>query len=124
MSMFEDARWQHVQRTNQGKAKKVLVCCNANLLRSPTVASVLSSPPFNFNTRSCGMMINIALVPIDAVLIAWADEIVCMTREHENALRTTVIGKKIICLDIADEYKYGDPKLMALAKKNYLAASK
>ena len=38
----------------QGDYKRVLTVCSANMLRSPTIAHVLSAEPYNFNTRSAG----------------------------------------------------------------------
>ena len=44
---------------------------------------VLSSDPFNYNTRSCGTH-DFALIQLTADLLSWADEIVCADTEHFN----------------------------------------
>lgn len=102
----------------QGKFKKVLCVCSAGLLRSPTAALVLSQEPFNFNTRACGIGVDFALIPVDEVLLAWADEIVCMSPAHATKLRD-MTQKPIVCLDIPDDFAYRDPELMRLIKDNY-----
>ena len=60
----------------QGDYKRVLTVCSANMLRSPTIAHVLASAPYDYNTRSAGTS-NIALIPVTDALLFWADEIVC-----------------------------------------------
>lgn len=102
----------------QGDTKKVLCVCSAGLLRSPTAAVVLSQEPFNFNTRAAGMSAEFALVPVDKVLLEWADEIVCMEPEHAEIL-STLTDKPIICLGISDNFSYRDPVLMGLISKSY-----
>lgn len=112
----------------QGEYKRVLCVCSAGLLRSPTTAVVLSQKPYNFNTRAAGLVADFALVPVDEVLISWADEIVCMTEDQEAKLKELVAKhashKKVnvICLNIEDSFAYRDPKLIKAIKKNYDAA--
>ena len=48
----------------QGKHKKVLTVCSAGCLRSPTAAHILSSDPWNFNTRAAGISLEYAIVPV------------------------------------------------------------
>ncbi len=78
MSMREMNRMHNAGNLHQGQYKKVLCVCSAGLLRSPTTAVVLSKEPYNFNTRAAGCVPDYALIKVDAVLIHWADEIVCM----------------------------------------------
>jgi predicted protein tyrosine phosphatase len=114
----------------QGDAKKVLCVCSAGLLRSPTAAEVLSKEPYNFNTRAAGLTIEFALIPVDEVLLSWADEIVCMSYEQYNALERTLLlnknsilrKKRIINLDINDSYGFRDPELIELIKERYDSA--
>lgn len=107
----------------QGRNKKVLCVCSAGLLRSPTAALVLSQPPFDFNTRAAGVETSFALIPVDQVLLYWADEIVCMTREHEKALLVKLaeldIERPVVCLGIPDEFQYRDPELKKLIETRY-----
>lgn len=106
----------------QGRAKKVLCVCSAGLLRSPTAAVVLSQEPYNFNTRAAGLTPEYALIPVDEVLIEWADEIVVM--EKWMAEEIEAYEKPIIVLDVPDEFPYRDPRLVELIKKNYDEAAR
>jgi len=105
----------------QGKYKRVLAVCSAGLLRSPTTAFVLSQPPYNYNTRAAGINEDFALIPVDEVLLEWADEIVCMNKEQQIRLEKMLGDKKkpIQNLEIDDCYEYRSPKLIKLIKKNY-----
>lgn len=109
----------------QGDYKKVLCVCSAGLLRSPTAALVLSAPPFNFNTRAAGLDESFALIPVDTVLLAWADEIVCMDKGQADRLRAMGFKKNVLVLDIEDSYGYRDPQLIKkitkIAKEHYLS---
>lgn len=86
MSDFIMNRLANSSNIYQGKFKRVLCVCSAGLLRSPTAAFVLSQEPYNYNTRAAGLIKEFALVPVDEVLIRWADEIVCMSNEQAEQL--------------------------------------
>jgi predicted protein tyrosine phosphatase len=103
----------------QGSYKKVLCLCSAGLLRSPTAAVVLSQEPFNFNTRAAGMSDEYALIPVDDVLLAWADEVVCMEPGWEKELRDKGYKGPIVTLMIPDEYDYRNTDLMKMIKERY-----
>ena len=105
----------------QGKAKRVLCVCSAGLLRSPTAALVLSQEPFNYNTRAAGLE-DYALIEVDPVLLHWADEVVCMTKDQEARIRLRT-DKPVICLNVPDNYGYRDKELIELIKDNYLYGS-
>ena len=110
----------------QGDYKRVLCVCSAGLLRSPTTAFVLSQEPYNCNTRAAGLEETYALVPVDQVLLGWADEIVCMSPEQEERLKEKLTehgyNTPVICLDIPDQFEYRNPKLIAMIKEKYDAA--
>lgn len=61
-----------------------------------------------------------AEVPLGNELIDWADTIFVMEKTHRNKLRETFEGrlkdKRIVCLDIPDDYDYMDPQLIRLLK--------
>lgn len=104
----------------QTDVKKVLCICSAGLLRSPTMAVVLSQPPYNYNTRAAGISDEYALVPVDEVLIHWADEIVVAESymiDEVNAIRKE--DKPIFSLNLPDEFEYRHPKLMQLIEERY-----
>lgn len=106
----------------QGDYKRVLTVCSANMLRSPTMAHVLSANPYNFNTRSAGTE-PYALIPVTEDLLLWADEIVCADTEHAMWIRNKMmewsIDKPIINLEIDDIYEYRNAKLIQLIKERY-----
>ena len=106
----------------QGDYKRVLTVCSANMLRSPTIAHVLSAEPYNFNTRSAGIA-GFALIPVTEDLLVWADEVVCADTEHAIAIRNKMmkyqLDKPIIDLKIPDIYEYRNPKLIELIKERY-----
>jgi predicted protein tyrosine phosphatase len=106
----------------QGDYKRVLTVCSANMLRSPTIAHVLSAEPYNFNTRSAGTQFY-ALIPVTEDLLMWADEVVCADTEHALYIRDKMIeymlDKPIINLNIPDIYEYRNPELIELIKERY-----
>ncbi len=104
----------------QGKYKRVLCVCSAGLLRSPTTAVILSQPPYNYNTRAAGLTKEFALVPVDRVLLHWADEIVCMNSEQAEELRELLKTEKpVVVLNIEDSYEYRNPELIEQIKAAY-----
>ena len=113
-------RLHNVTNPFQTKAKKVLCLCSAGMLRSPTAANVLHQE-YGYNTRAAGVDHEYALVPLDQVLLAWADEIVCV----EGSVYHTLIGRhdtqahKVIVLNVPDQYEWNDPELRALISKQY-----
>lgn len=113
----------------QGVHKKVLTVCSAGCLRSPTAAHILSSDPWNFNTRCAGVSQEYAIIPITEALILWADVIVCMDAIHarvvnemQNELATQNDNyeyKQVIVLDIPDNFAYRDPELVSIMKEKF-----
>lgn len=109
----------------QGDYRKVLCVCAGGRLRSPTAAVVLSQTPYHFNTRTAGLA-GYALIPVNLILLSWADEIVVMEKEQEDRIREMFTGftscddlRPIVCLDIPDEYAYRDPRLVELIHTRY-----
>lgn len=115
-------RLWNARNPNQGDFQKVLCVCSAGLLRSPTVAWILSNDPFNFNTRAAGSTKTFALIHADEVLLHWADIIVFVN--EENYLETMgdfpeieQSDKLIITLDLPDRFQTRDPALISIAKE-------
>ena len=106
--------------------KRVVCVCSAGLLRSPTAAFVLSQAPWNFNTRAVGLVPEFALVPLDQVLLEWADEFVCMTQDQADAVSDMAaqfqLSTPVTCLNLPDNFSYRDPELMRLVSERYAAA--
>lgn len=113
-------RLSNAKNEYQGKHKRVLCVCSAGLLRSPTAALVLSQPPFNYNTRASGLDADFALIPVDDVLLHWADEVVCMSKEQEHRIKKDLNYEgQLVCLDIPDSFEYRDPKLIKMIAERY-----
>ena len=89
-------------------------------MRSPTAAFVLSQEPYNFNTRAAGLNPEFALVPVDRVLLEWADEIVVMSAQQAEQIRAMLEDEKqIVVLGIPDNFRYRDPELIRLIRESY-----
>jgi len=107
----------NIRNPFQGDYKKVLCVCSAGLLRSPTAAIILAKK-YNFNTRAVGLETSHALIPLDQVLLEWADEIVCMDNLQEYHLK--LLGaKNILNLGIPDQFSYMDPQLVQMIEERY-----
>lgn len=113
---------------HQTDTRKVLCLCSAGLLRSPTTANVLHAE-FGYNTRAAGVAEEYALIPVDEVLLEWADEIVCVEPSVRDRLLNWIGGegnrsnerwtKKITVLNIPDQYEWNDPRLRELILQQY-----
>ncbi len=97
---------------------KVLFVCAQNRLRSPTAEQVFAQWP-DVETASAGINRD-ASVPVSPELLAWADLIFVMERRQRSKLshkfRPQLRGKRVICLDIPDEFEYMDEGLIRLLK--------
>jgi predicted protein tyrosine phosphatase len=86
----------------------------------------LSQEPYNFNTRAAGISTDYALIEADQVLVRWAEEIVCMSRDQADEVmawpEVKRSDKAVLCLDIPDQFRYRDPQLIELIKIQYDAA--
>jgi predicted protein tyrosine phosphatase len=115
-------RLHNCKNPYQGKYKKVLSVCSAGLLRSPTIAWLLSQDPYNYNTRACGIH-DYALVPLDQVLLTWADEIVCVQLDHEVVVRKLLedygLKTPVFNLMIPDNFEYRNPELIEMIRRVY-----
>lgn len=110
----------------QGEFKRVLCCCSAGLLRSPTTAEVLSRK-YGYNTRAVGVETSHALIPVDDVLITWADEIVVMNERHKQVLEHRFEMPEetpIVVLNIPDQYRFRDEELVKIIEERYEQATK
>lgn len=98
--------------------KRLLFVCSQNKLRSPTAEHVFSNID-GLEVSSAGTN-NDADNPLTAEVVQWADAIFVMERAHRNKLqkrfRSSLNGKRIVCLDIPDEYEFMDEGLVRLLK--------
>jgi predicted protein tyrosine phosphatase len=94
----------------------VLFICSQNRLRSPTAEQVFADWP-GIETSSAGLNHD-AENPLTPELLQWADTIFVMERAHRSRLssrfRPHLSGKRVICLEIPDEYDFMDPALVRL----------
>jgi predicted protein tyrosine phosphatase len=99
--------------------QRLLFICSRNRLRSPTAEQLFAGRP-GIETDSAGLAPD-ADTPLDAEQIRWADVIFVMERAHRSRLTQRygpqLKGKKLVCLDIADNYAFMQPELVALLEK-------
>lgn len=94
----------------------MLFVCSQNRLRSPTAEQVFSRCG-DLEVASAGTNHD-AENPLTDELIAWADVVFVMEKAHRSKLqrrfRAALGGKRVICLDIPDEYEFMQPELVQL----------
>lgn len=99
-------------------AKNVLFACSQNRLRSPTAEHVFATWP-GIETSSAGLNHD-AENPVTPERVVWADIIFVMERAHRSKLsakfKPQLNGKRVICLEIPDEYEYMEESLVRLLK--------
>lgn len=98
------------------RVQTVLFVCSQNRLRSSTAEQVLSrrqdlevdSAGANHDTEN----------PLTAELVAWADVIFVLEKAHRSKLqrrfRAVLAGRRVVCLDIPDDYAFTQPDLIRL----------
>lgn len=98
---------------------RALFICTQNRLRSPTAEQVFATWP-GVETDSAGVG-NDADVPLSPEQLAWAEIVFVMEKAHRNRLSAKFQrhrnGKRIVCLDIPDDYAYMQPELVRLLEK-------
>ena len=123
-----------VQNPYQRDYKKVLCVCLAGCLRSPTAAHILSSSPWNYNTRAVGLDKDFAIIPITPALLVWADLVLVMDTDQQKAVNDMQMDvfnamddqmfdyqfKQVLSLDIQDDYDYRDPVLVKLMTAKFM----
>ncbi len=93
---------------------KVLFVCSRNRLRSLTAETFFDGSG-GHRVRSAGTEPG-ARVRVTAGHLGWADLIFVMEKRHLNRLQTKfreeVVGKRVVCLHIPDDYEYMDEELI------------
>lgn len=96
----------------------VLFVCSANLDRSPTAEELFQDHP-GIAVASAGTATD-ATRPLSAEVIGWADVIIVMEEAHREAIKTrfgsSLAAKRVVCLDIPDDFRRGDTELVKLLK--------
>jgi predicted protein tyrosine phosphatase len=99
--------------------RRMLFLCSRNRLRSPTAEQVFGAWP-ELEVDSAGLAAD-AEVLLTTEQLDWAELIVVMETNHRRRLqarhRSRLKGKRVVCLDIPDEYDFMQPELVALLLK-------
>jgi predicted protein tyrosine phosphatase len=94
--------------------KKLLFICSQNRMRSLTAEKLIEGSPL-YQVRSAGTQPDARIVITEGHL-GWADIIFCAEKSHLNRLRRkfpeAMRGKRVVCLNIPDEYEFMDPDLI------------
>jgi len=94
----------------------VLFLCSRNRLRSPTAEQVFAGRP-DLEVASAGLSPD-ADVLCTPELVDWADIVFVMEKSHRAKLavgfRRYLKAKRVICLDIPDDYAFMAPELVRL----------
>jgi predicted protein tyrosine phosphatase len=97
---------------------RVLFVCQLNRRRSATAERIFCKDP-SLDVRSAGTSAD-ALVQVNDRMLAWADVIFVMEREHGSLLQTQFPDSpaltRIVCLDIPDRYGFLDSELIELLR--------
>lgn len=92
----------------------ILFLCSRNEWRSPTAEEIYKNHT-HLQVRSAGTEPS-ARIKLNAKTIAWADVIFVMEKKHKQRIQEKyndeLYDKKIIILDIPDDYQFMDPELM------------
>ena len=98
--------------------KTVLFVCGRARQRSPTAEQLFAALP-GIETASAGLNPDADTI-LDAELVDWADVIFVMERSHRQKLTRRFArllkDKRVICLDIPDDYEFMDLELIELLK--------
>lgn len=94
----------------------LLFICGRNRRRSPTAEELFSTWP-DVETASAGISSD-ADVPVTPELLAWSDLVFVMEQRQREKLNRAfsaeLRGKRVVCLNIADDYDYQDPALIEM----------
>ena len=96
----------------------LLFVCSENRLRSPTAEAVFSEYE---GVSAIGAGTNAdAETTVSGDLIQWADIVLVMEKSHRNKVskkfKHLLEGKRLVCLDIPDNYDCMQPELVKLLK--------
>lgn len=94
----------------------LLFLCSQNKRRSLTAERLFDGYD-GHSARSAGTENN-ARIKVTAGLIGWADVIFCMEKKHLRRIREkyadALAGKRVMTLNIPDDYEYMDEELQEL----------
>lgn len=98
---------------------RALFICSRNRLRSPTAERLFASWP-GVESDSAGLAAD-AEVALSAEQLEWAELIFVMEPVHRRRLQQRFApwlrGKRVICLDIPDDYDFMQTELVELLRR-------
>ncbi|NQX71299.1 protein tyrosine phosphatase [Paenibacillus alba] len=101
-----------------GGPLKILFVCSRNKWRSLTAEKIFAGTP-GYEVRSAGTEEQ-ARVKITSGHVGWADVIFAMEKKHVRRIKEkyhdSLSNKKLICLDIPDDYRFMDEELIEILK--------
>jgi predicted protein tyrosine phosphatase len=93
-----------------------LFLCSQNKWRSPTAEQLFAAWP-GIETDSAGLNED-AVTPLSGDQLAWADVVFVMEPSQRKRLQVKFAehlnGKRVICLNIPDEFRFMQPELVQL----------
>ena len=99
-----------------GLPRKLLFVCSQNRWRSPTAEKIYDGVN-GIQARSAGTEPG-ARIKVTAGHLGWADLIFVMEKKHLRRLRERyaeeLADKRVICLNIPDDYQFMQPELVEL----------
>lgn len=103
----------------ESKYMNLLFVCSKNRLRSPTAEAVFAAYE-GIKAIGCGTNAD-AETPLSGDLVEWADIVFVMERAHKKKVaagfKDLLKDKKLVCLDIPDNYAMMDPELVRLLER-------
>jgi predicted protein tyrosine phosphatase len=97
---------------------KVLFICGKNQWRSPTAEQLFADDP-RLECASAGLSHD-AETQVSVELVEWAQLIFVMEKTHRAKLsaqfQSHLKGKRVVCLNIPDNYRFMDPQLVKLLR--------
>jgi predicted protein tyrosine phosphatase len=101
---------------------KILFICSRNRWRSPTAEAVFRDYE-GLETDSAGLDSD-AEVFLCSEVLEWADIVFVMEQTHRSKLskqfQPWLKGKRVVCLNIPDKYRYMDPALIKILQRKVL----
>jgi predicted protein tyrosine phosphatase len=101
---------------------KLLFICSKNRLRSPTAEAVFADYP-DLEVDSAGLDRGAENL-LESEMVEWADVIFVMEKSHQRKLtqnfQAWLKNKRVICLNIPDNYDFMQPELVELLKRKVL----
>jgi Predicted protein tyrosine phosphatase len=99
-----------------GGSIKLLFLCSQNKRRSLTAEKIFDKVN-GHEARSAGTEVN-SRIKVTAGMLGWADIVFCMEKKHIRRIREKysdiIIDKKVVCLNIVDDYEYMDDELVGI----------